>query len=348
MLPIQQPSPIPSIVRLPPDVGFDRTSTPSPPLLSDVAGSLSTLLAHNLSPGTIRDYSRHIRAYSDWCTENGRDEYVPSSLAKWRDSLITVQSPNTVSLKMAAVKRAIKEMASPGRGMIMAELALLFHDVAGPSVQANRERLRQTTRILIQPEEMAAIVDTPDATTLIGARNRALLATLASSGLRNRELATLTVSQIARRDGGYVLIVTGKKQVYAREANLSPEAFERIEAWLAMRRAMTGIDTSAIFTGFSTRGRIPLTEPLTAKSIDVIIHGVIAQAGLTHLAPCSAHHFRRFVGTWVTENAGIHTAKTVLGHANIATTQTYVLSGLPVGVTNNLYRNPVSGRKPHV
>ena len=320
--------------------GFVSTLRKEPPLLSDVADTLTNLLAHNLSLSTIETYTRHLREYSSWCIENNRDEYMPSSLAKWRDSIVRVQSPNTVALKMAAVKRAISELASPGRGMLIPELALLFKGVAGPSIAANRERLRKTTRILIQPEEMALIVDTPDATSLIGARNRALLSTLAASGLRNRELATLTVQQIARRDGGYVLIVTGKKQTYAREANLSPEAVERIEYWLAMRKERTGLVTPYIFTGFSTRAALPLSTPLSARSIDEIIHTVIADAGLPHLAGCSAHHFRRFVGTWVTETAGIHSAMLALGHARIETTKTYVLSELPIGLTDNLYRKP--------
>lgn len=302
--------------------------------------TVASLLAHNLKESSIEVYVRHIRTYIDFCQERHLPLYAPSSLASWRDHLLktTKQSPNYIALQMAAVKRGIKELASPGRDVLVPELEALFNKVEGPSVSANRHRLRPSTRILITPEEMRVICDTPDPTTLIGARNRALLATLASSGIRNSELSSLTEGQILAQDGGYVLSVLGKKQTYAQPANLSPEAYERIQAWLAMRRRETTIESPYVFSSFTTRGKIALARPLTPKSIDQIIHKTVEEAGLaSRLAEISSHHFRRFVGTMLTQRYGIHAARQALHHRKITTTELYVLSGLPVGQTDTLY-----------
>lgn len=59
--------------------------------------------------------------------------------------------------------------------------------------------------------------------TLVGKRDKALLATLATSGLRASELANLIIGQIHPRSKGYYLQVIGKMDTELRDAHLSAD-----------------------------------------------------------------------------------------------------------------------------
>jgi site-specific recombinase XerD len=82
---------------------------------------------------------------------------------------------------------------------------------------------------------MRRLCDAPDRSTLKGLRDAALLHTLASSGVRVSEAATLTIEQVVQKTNngkaGYLLLVRGKTDEEAREAPLSPEAYAAILAW---------------------------------------------------------------------------------------------------------------------
>lgn len=82
------------------------------------------------------------------------------------------------------------------KDMVSEIIALKFQDIDGVKVKALKNRLKQHGRTRITPEDMRRLCQTPDAATLVGMRDRALLATLASSGLRASELANLTSGQI--------------------------------------------------------------------------------------------------------------------------------------------------------
>ena len=77
---------------------------------------------------------------------------------------------------------------------------------------------------------MRRLCESPNTDTRVGLRDRALLATLASSGVRASELASLTLDQIIKKDGGYQLSVRGKTATDYRDAALSPEAYQLIQA----------------------------------------------------------------------------------------------------------------------
>jgi integrase/recombinase XerD len=116
-------------------------------------------------------------------------------------------------------------------------------------VRALKERTKKNARTKISPAAMRRLCDAPDQNTLVGLRDVALLHTLASSGTRISEAATLTVDQLCERDCGHFLLVTGKNQVEARETPLLHEAARHIQIWLAARRA-AGVDVLPIFTSF--------------------------------------------------------------------------------------------------
>jgi site-specific recombinase XerD len=75
--------------------------------------------------------------------------------------------------------------------------------------------------VRIKPLDMRRVCELPDRSTMIGLRDAALLATLASSALRAAELAGLLVENVVSRRGGWLLLVLSKGDEDLREAPLA-------------------------------------------------------------------------------------------------------------------------------
>ena len=191
-------------------------------------------------------------------------------------------------------------------------------------------RLRPSTRRRISPEEMRRLCDAPPLTALKGWRDRALLHTLASSGLRATELVRLREGQVTFAGGNFFLEVLGKYQVYPRQACLSHEARAAIEAWMARRE----LESDYLFTAFQGRSLRPVAQPLSTRGLRFVIEAYAHHVGLAHISP---HGFRRFVGTQLART-DIRMAQKALGHKSIETTaRHYVLDDLAGGLTDHLY-----------
>ncbi|MDQ6662155.1 MAG: tyrosine-type recombinase/integrase, partial [Chloroflexota bacterium] len=227
--------------------------------------SVDDVLAGQLTASSIAMYRRDVAAYRAYAEAYHKDALSSQTLAEWRDELAmhTTMSPNTINRMMSAVKRLIKEAARPSRRMLPAALHVEFQEVPGVKVKALKGRLKQNSRTRITPEDMRRLCEMPDTTTLIGIRDAALLATLASSGLRASELASLKQEQIQQRGRGYYLQIIGKTDVEPRDAHLSVEAYSRIHTWLAQRP----LASPYIFTSFATRACIPNAEPISEVTV---------------------------------------------------------------------------------
>jgi integrase len=275
-------------------------------------------------------YKRDTAAYLAFAEEHGLNWCDPQTLVSWRDalSLESDKSPNTINRMLAAVKRIIREMAS--RHMIADALTLRFDRVRGVQVKALKGRLKKHSRTRITPQDMRRLCEAPDTSTDIGLRDAALLAVLASSGIRASEAATLTLEQIQKRGRGYYLLVCGKTDTDYRDAHLSPEAYQRINEWIQRRPVLS----QYIFTSFSTRGSLPSPEPISEVTVWTIVKRYAEQCGLQWIKP---HDFRRFVGTELAKK-DIRKAQKALGHKSIeVTARHYVLDELEIGLTDELY-----------
>ncbi len=302
-----------------------NTTLPSP--LSPVFGA--EILAGQLAPSSIDMYRRDFAAYVEFAGSPpaALDAAV---LARWRAYLAneTTLSPNTINRMLSAVKRLIREAAA--QGYIDHEVAASFDLVSGVKTVALKDRVKPSARVRIEPTDMRELCETPDPERLIGLRDRALLATLASSGLRVSELADLTMAHVRRKGGGFVVLVRGKNDTEYREAHLSREAYAHIQTWLDLRP----VESDYIFTAFEGRGQRLSSRPLSAVAIWQIVRKYSLENGLVDVKP---HDFRRFVGTQLART-DIRKAQKALGHKRLETTaRHYVLDELEPGLTDDLY-----------
>lgn len=291
---------------------------------------LDHILAGRLSSSSIAMYKRDMIAYTSYTEEYNISWIEPKSLVAWRDDLVinTTMSPNTINRMLSSVKRVVKEMDQ--RDMIDSTISMKFDRVEGIKERSLKERLKENSRTRISKEDMRRLCESPDEESILGKRDRAILATLASSGIRASELATLTFKQIVSHSDGYTLLVRGKTDIKHRDAHLSKEAYEKIELWQQSRP----LESPYIFTSFSTRAAIANDHPMSESAVWRIVRKYAKQCDLEHIKP---HDFRRFVGTQLAKT-NIRDAQNALGHQSIETTaRHYVLDTLKIGLTDNLY-----------
>lgn len=290
----------------------------------------TAILAGSIAPSSMKMYERDFRAYLDYAV-TPEMAVQASTLAKWRTHLATdtTLSPNTINRMMSAVKRLMDEAET--QGYVVKGTSEEFKRVHGVKVEALKYRQKVNARVRISPEEMRTLCSLPDLLTSIGLRDAALLHTLASSGLRIDELATLKQEHVHMvSKAGYQVSVMGKNDREYRAAPLSSEAYSAIQAWLKVRP----IESPYLFTGYNGKGMHAKATPLTSVSIWRIVRAYAVQCGLRAVKP---HDLRRFVGTQLAKT-NPRAAQKALGHKKINTTyDNYVLDDLEVGITDNLY-----------
>jgi integrase/recombinase XerD len=293
---------------------------------------LEDILTGQLSASSIAMYKRDMHAYVSYTEEYNIVWLDPKSLVAWRDDLAlqTIMSPNTINRMLSSVRRVIKEMAD--RDLIEESISMKFDRVRGVKVKSLKKRLKKNSRTLITKDDMRRLCESPDTDTVIGIRDAALLAVLASSGVRASEAATLTFSQIRTHENGYSLDVCGKADIEYRSTHLSKEAYDLIYEWKGRRP----FSSETIFTSFDTRAAIPRDRPMSESSVWRVVQKYAGQCAIPHIKP---HDFRRFVGTQIlTKTGDIRKAQKALGHQSIETTaRHYVLDTLEIGLTDNLY-----------
>lgn len=287
------------------------------------------LLAGQVSASTISKYTQYFRQYSKFAVTKDA-ALKPETLARWRNHMAegTDFSPNYINTRVYAVKRIMKEAAQ--QGLITQEVALHFGAITGVKVKAMRDRLKQDARTRISADDMRRLIDAPDTQKPVGLRDRALLLTLATSGMRISELCSLRRSDIETRDRGYVVMVLGKNQTEREAAPISTEAVAAIDAWLETRT----IDNDHVFTSFASIKGEQLDQPISHVGAWKLVQKYAKRVGLKHIKP---HDFRRFVGTQLAAK-DLRTAQKALRHADINTTaRFYVLDELEAGLTDNLF-----------
>ncbi len=292
----------------------------------------ASILAGQLAPSSIAMYRRDFTAYLEFAGSMER-AIDATMLARWRTHLAqeTEKSPNTINRMISAVKRLMREAAA--QGYVESSIAAEFKQISGVKTAALKDRIKPNARVRVEPTEMRAVCEAPTSERLIDLRDTALLATLASSGLRVSELAGLRRSQIKSKGRSYVVWVRGKNDVEKREAPLSREAFAHIERWLDARE-LYEINSGFIFTAFDGRGQRATDRPLSSVAVWKVVRKYTEQAGLEDVKP---HDFRRFVGTQLARR-DLRMAQKALGHKRLETTANhYVLDELEPGLTDDLY-----------
>jgi integrase/recombinase XerD len=159
--------------------------------------------------------------------------------------------------------------------------------------------------------EIEALLVTPDTSTEIGLRDRAILEVMYACGLRVSEAANVRINDIDLDAG--ILTTTGKGNK-TRRVPIGASAVEWVKSYLAVRRRKEKIDIDNLFV-------TPAGSPINRQSIHASIGEYASKCGLEGVSPHTLRH--SFATHLVQNNADIRSVQQMLGHADISTTQIY-------------------------
>jgi integrase/recombinase XerC len=164
-------------------------------------------------------------------------------------------------------------------------------------------------------EQVRKLLSTPDDSTLLGARDRAMLETLYSTGVRVSELVALNVEDVDTP--GECLRIRGKGRK-ERVTPIGPTALHAIRKYLDMRqtdpRGAT-FDKSALYV--NKHG-----QRLSTRSVRRKLDKYLLVCGLD--PSISLHTLRHTFATHMLNNgADLRSVQELLGHQSISTTQVY-------------------------
>ncbi|MDB5258397.1 MAG: xerD [Chitinophagaceae bacterium] len=164
-------------------------------------------------------------------------------------------------------------------------------------------------------DEIERMFDAIDVSTPEGFRNRAMLETLYSSGLRVTELITLKITNIFFSEGFLKIIGKGEKE---RMVPIGKAALNLIKIYKEEVRVHVPVDKASQNVVFLNRRG----KQLSRVMIFLLIKGLAEKAGIQK--NISPHTFRHSFATHLIEGgADLRAVQQMLGHESITTTEIY-------------------------
>jgi integrase/recombinase XerC len=210
-------------------------------------------------------------------------------------------TPRTAARKLASIRAAYAFFARTGAVE------------TNPAQEVRSPKLSRELPDVLSIPEVTALVEAPDTSVPAGARDRAILETLYSSGVRCAELAGLGQRDLDLVGG--TMTVLGKRQKQ-RIAYLGSHAIDALRAYLDVRGEL-GLPThERVFV--NTRG-----GPLTTRSVQRLVEKYVRATlpGRRHVSPHTLRH--TFATHMLDGGADLRLVQELLGHESLSSTQIY-------------------------
>ncbi len=288
-------------------------------LINDFLESLE--IEKGRSTKTTENYGLYLARFLDLITQDFPEgatikpsDLTPEILRKFRLRLNRFDdnqnherlSALTQSYHLIALRGFLKYLAKRG-----------IHSLDPSLVDLPRAAKKQVT--FLHFDEVERLLAEIPIDTETGLRDRAIIELLFSGGLRVSELCNLNRDSITLARREFMVRGKGKKD---RPIFIDQTTADHLEEYLSARS-----DTlPALFLNNSSNQNIPDTSGdfrrLSPRSIERIIQKYARLAGITkHVTPHTLRH--SFATDLLMNGADLRSVQSLLGHANIATTQIY-------------------------
>ena len=185
--------------------------------------------------------------------------------------------------------------------------------VAADKVELPKMPMREIN--LISSEELERLLDQPNTSNLKGLRDKAILETLFSTGLRVSELAGLKKDSINLKTGEFSVKGKGSK---IRVVFLSDRAKIALANYMEKRQDLE----EYLFVSTSFNQSKTSVKALTTRSIERLVKYYAVSAGITkEVVPHTLRH--AFATDLLQNGADLRSVQMMLGHSSITTTQIY-------------------------
>jgi len=265
-------------------------------------------VARGLRPLTLAAYEDALKQFSEWvritCSDRSPDRVTAREVLAYLQHLREARGNGD-----SAVNRAVVVL----RRFYAAMVAMGYLDHAAnpligfPSIKAVPRKLP----ISLDPEQVSRLLAGPKTDTVIGLRDRALLALLYGTGIRASECASLCSGQV---DLAQLTICVCGKGGHERVIPLNPHLAEVLRTYAQARGPAL---PAAPF--FRSRFGRPLSRGGVYERVRT--WGQRSHVGI----PLSPHRMRHTFATHlVRAGVGLVTIRDLLGHRQITSTQIYL------------------------
>lgn len=264
-------------------------------------------IERNCSALTLKSYREDLISLNEYLEQSlGRTPH-PSNL-----------TPQDLRAYVVALHEAGYAKSSVSRRLASLRSFFRFAQREGLSDQNPAKPLRNPRRERKLPHflstaEIGTLLAAPPSRDPMGMRDRAILETMYSAGLRVSELVGINDEDLDLEDGLVRVRGKGKKE---RLAPLGSFAIKALGNWLRVRElAKRGPRGNPVFTNkFGTR--------LTTRSVARMLEKYLLQTGLD--LRTSPHTLRHSFATHLLDRgADIRSVQELLGHKSLVTTQIY-------------------------
>lgn len=263
-------------------------------------------LERGLSENTRLAYGADLRSFLDFLEGRKIGSLNAVSRQLILDFLMDLRdrglSTNSISRRLVSIKVFFRHLQQEG---------LLGRNITDTMESPKLWKVLPDT---LTYKEVERLLNSPDAQSPLGIRNRAIMETLYGTGLRISELAHLTLDDL-HFDAGYLRCMgKGQKE---RVVPLGESARNAIQRYLTDCRPnflKTG-DSRAVF--LTRRGK-----PFSRKGLWKLIKQHARDAGIMkNVKPHTLRH--SFASHLLANGAPLRVIQEMLGHADITTTQIY-------------------------
>ena len=257
-----------------------------------------------LSPHTLSNYERDLRALHAWCGQRGIDDWPAVTHPDMRMFASAAHraglAPRSIARRLAATRSFFQYLHR--EGVLRANPAKDVTPPKGKKLLPATMDADLTARYLM--------IEGDDA---VSVRDRAMIELFYSSGLRLAELCSLDIDAMTDIRDGEVR-VTGKG-AKTRIVPVGRHARKALAQWMRARAQLAAGDENALFVG--TRGR--RIAPRTVQQR--LAYWAKKQGIGQHVHP---HMLRHSFASHLLESSGdLRAVQELLGHADISTTQIY-------------------------
>ena len=267
------------------------------------------MVERGVSVHTQRNYLNDLRQFSQFLQKEFPDRDLATidnlTIRSYLGALYKKNKKSSIARKLASLRTFFKFLL---RKNIIAD---------DPTALVSTPRREKHMPSFLSVDEMFALLEMPDGTKLAGLRDRAIMETLYSSGLRVSELVGMNEENLDANLGIVRVLGKGKKE---RIVPVGKKALTAVQNYLRARK-------ERYTSPPSPSSKLPLFKNLrggrlTARSVARIINRYIEQCGIVkNISPHALRH--SFATHMLDAGADLRAIQELLGHVSLSTTQKY-------------------------
>jgi len=275
-----------------------------------------------LSSKTQENYDTFLKKFVLWLKAANKEDLLPHQLTSddvWGYRVFLARSVNSKGIGLSKATQNYYLIAL--RGLLSYFTAKDIVALPSDKISLPKDVKREKKVKFLTLEQIEKLLLAPDIQTPKGIRDRAILESLFSTGLRIAELVALNAEQFvsSKKKNDLEVSVIGKGS-HPRTVYFSERALLWIKKYLETRSDHCTSEDKALFIHLNSK---PSDENrLTAESIERMVKNYAVASGIPLFT--TPHTLRHSMATdLLSQGVDLRVIQEFLGHQNISTTQIY-------------------------